>query len=58
MSTTAVQDHPLPPPEARVPQDWAARINEAKKAREMGRCLRRGKPVTFTNRRTERRAAR
>lgn len=54
MSMPVGSQHPLPQP-PRVPGDWAAKIDEAKRARAMGRALRKGKPATFEDRRAQRR---
>ncbi len=38
---------PIPIPEQFEDSDWAERIEKAKRAREFGQKLRRGKPATF-----------
>lgn len=56
MSMSTGAEHPLPQPDpAKVRSDWAERIEEAKRARAMGRALRKGKPATFADRRAQRR---
>lgn len=44
------------PSESGSPSDWGEKVAQAKEAREVGRRLREGKPVTFTTRRAPWRA--